>query len=954
MLKHLRFLALVPVALCAQTKDEAQRPKEAERPVVIQLEQALKNVVPKHSLPPGYELSLIAGAPLVQHPIMGCLDDQGNLYVGDAVGVNWNKEQLEKAPPNRVLKLIDTNGDGFYDKSVVFADHMTFPQGACWVKDSLFVASPPGIWKLTDKDGDGVAEHREMIVGGFDYTGNAADVHGPHLHPNGRIYWCHGRKGHLVTQKDGTLVHEGKASGIWSCLPDGSDVRWHALGGADNPTGLAFTNRGEILGTTNLYKSQPRSDTLMLWQYGGIYPRRDQMQVVENLPMTFIDMPSLYDFGHVAVSGTSFWGGYSDEDKAPLMVTHFNTQRLVRMELEESGSAYQLSQHEFLKIHSDDVHLTDVFEDPKDASLILLNTGGWFRIGCPSSLMAKPEQLGSIYRIKRTGNHRAKPYVAQERFPTLQDAEQALTQSKSLSDQRIAMEYLLEHLEHTKSAPALGQNILDKLRSLAKAPQDEYLLQAWLRLSRHLKLYESSALAKVSNEDELKHLLLYFRASSGDTAPLITALLPFLNHEKAEIQALTLETLSAYPESASKVGEVLLGKLQSTTPETLKLIEDYLEKGITHAESEAKKLLSALLSSPQEVAVTQAIRLLSNQAKLEIDPEWKTILVKRLDTHPSLELMEVVARIGDSEIQAKLQSLSEDHKLGTTLRIKALASLSKKNPSADTLAWLSEVLSASSSESLASKITAAKTLAKFQLNPDQLTSIAPLFAQLGPIELSESLSILRKSKDAQVLKPLCVELAKNPALLSQQESFYRNQLSHSDPELFEKIIAPAYRSAELALAKKQSELDQLAKDALTQGKVEQGKLNFNQGKGSCIACHRVGDLGGIVGPNLSQIGGIRKERDLLESIIFPNNTLARDYETQVFELRSGESVMGVVRSHAAEGIIIADVAGQTRTLPHDQIVSQVTLPSSLMPMGLENTMTRQEMLDMIAFLLSQK
>ena len=181
--------------------------------------------VPKADLPDGHELVLAAAPPLVKHPMMAGLDDRGRLFVADSAGVNQTPAQLEKDPPHRIVLLEDTDGDQVYDKSTVFADKVVFPQGALWHQGSLYVASPPGIWKFTDTDGDGVADRREMIVGGFEYTGNAADVHGPFLHPtNGRLYWCHGRKGHKVVRKDGSLVHEGKAAGIWSCLPDGGDA----------------------------------------------------------------------------------------------------------------------------------------------------------------------------------------------------------------------------------------------------------------------------------------------------------------------------------------------------------------------------------------------------------------------------------------------------------------------------------------------------------------------------------------------------------------------------------------------------------------------------------------------------------------------------------------------------------------------------------------------------------
>jgi HEAT repeat protein len=61
-------------------------------------------------------------------------------------------EQLEKKP-HRVVRLVDTDGDGRFDRSTVFADRMMFPEGAMWSDGSLYVAAPPSIWKLTDTAG---------------------------------------------------------------------------------------------------------------------------------------------------------------------------------------------------------------------------------------------------------------------------------------------------------------------------------------------------------------------------------------------------------------------------------------------------------------------------------------------------------------------------------------------------------------------------------------------------------------------------------------------------------------------------------------------------------------------------------------------------------------------------------------------------------------------------------
>jgi hypothetical protein len=171
--------------------------------------------------------------------------------------------------------------------------------------------------------------------------------------------------------------------------PDGSDVAWHSLGCGDNPVEVDFTRSGDIIGVQNLYYSQPRGDTIIHWLYGGVYERPDQLKAIAHLPRTLETMPVMYNFGHVAVSGCCFWKSYPTANREPrtenFLVTHFNTQRLVRMELTPEGSTYKAVENEFLKLHNPDIHLTDVMEDPRDGSLLLIDTGGWFRIGCPSS-----------------------------------------------------------------------------------------------------------------------------------------------------------------------------------------------------------------------------------------------------------------------------------------------------------------------------------------------------------------------------------------------------------------------------------------------------------------------------------------------------------------------------------------------------------------------------------------
>lgn len=354
----------------------------------------------KLTVPPGYSIEVAAPPPLVAHPTMACFDDRGRLFVAENAGVNLSAAELEEKLPNSVRMLEDTDGDGRFDKATVFADQMTFPMGGAWFGGALYVASPPNIWRLEDTDDDGVADRREILVNKFGYTGNAASVHGCFAGPDGRIYWCDGRHGHEFRDRDGNITSKRSGSYIFSCHPDGSDVRIHCGGGMDNPVEVDFTDEGEILGTVNIFYTRPRVDCLVHWLYGGAYPHYER--VLGEFTRTGDLLGPVHKFGHVAISGTCRYRGTSlgKEFQNSFFATFFNRGRVVRVELEREGSSFSATQREFLAAEGNNFHPTDVLEDA-DGSLLVVDTGGWFYRGCPTSQVARPEIPGAIYRIRR-------------------------------------------------------------------------------------------------------------------------------------------------------------------------------------------------------------------------------------------------------------------------------------------------------------------------------------------------------------------------------------------------------------------------------------------------------------------------------------------------------------------------------------------------------------------------
>ena len=159
---------------------------------------------------------------------------RGRLFLCESSGHKLNNDQMAGNPDYRIRMLEDTDGDGVYDRSTIFADKLTLPAGAVWHRGSLYVASPPDLIRFDDLDGDGVADRREVIVTGWNLSANAASLHGPFFGPDGYLYLTDGRHGYNIKTKEGPTL-KGQASRIWRVRPDGSGLGWVSGGGFDNP-----------------------------------------------------------------------------------------------------------------------------------------------------------------------------------------------------------------------------------------------------------------------------------------------------------------------------------------------------------------------------------------------------------------------------------------------------------------------------------------------------------------------------------------------------------------------------------------------------------------------------------------------------------------------------------------------------------------------------------------------
>jgi putative membrane-bound dehydrogenase-like protein len=361
------------------------------------------------TLPAGFTIERVTTPELVARPITADFDEAGRLYVADSSGSNEKVALQLENPTHRIVRLEDTDGDGRYDKSVVFADKMMFPEGTMWYAGSLYVAAPPHIWKLTDTDDDGVADRREIWFDGKTLTGCANDLHGPYLGPDGWIYWCKGAFAEQEYTLPGGKPFKTRAAHIFRARPDGSGIEPVMTGGMDNPVDVAFTPGGERIFTTTFLQRPAggHRDGLIHAIYGGIYGK-DHDPVYDPVhKWTSPDfMPVLTHLGPAAPCGLHRLesGQFGSDYRDNLFCCQFNLRKVSRHVLKPSGATFTTEDHDFVVSASTDFHPTDVIEDA-DGSLLIVDTGGWYKLCCPSSQLVKEDVLGAIYRVKRVARH---------------------------------------------------------------------------------------------------------------------------------------------------------------------------------------------------------------------------------------------------------------------------------------------------------------------------------------------------------------------------------------------------------------------------------------------------------------------------------------------------------------------------------------------------------------------
>jgi putative heme-binding domain-containing protein len=125
---------------------------------------------------------------------------------------------------------------------------------------------------------------------------------------------------------------------------------------------------------------------------------------------------------------------------------------------------------------------------------------------------------------------------------------------------------------------------------------------------------------------------------------------------------------------------------------------------------------------------------------------------------------------------------------------------------------------------------------------------------------------------------------------------------------------------------------------------------------NCVACHRLNGAGHEIGPDLAKLDLTQKPLDILRALIEPSAKIDDKYATYIFELESGKLVSGLVLKETPDAVRVVEnplEKSEPIVLKPSEIVERRKSPTSMMPKGLLDKFTREEILDLVAYIIAR-
>lgn len=427
-------------------------------------------------------------------------------------------------------------------------------------------------------------------------------------------------------------------------------------------------------------------------------------------------------------------------------------------------------------------------------------------------------------------------------------------------------------------------------------------------------------------------------------------IIPFLSGKDPEDRELGIWIASRHEEWAGII-ERYLKKVYADKNEAPGLDLRSLLLSFSSNKGVQSLIAKELVKSETTVEQDFLLEIMRSAEVSEFPMDWKKALNSILDKGEEEMTFGVLGLIESRSLkgfESKLEEIASDIQNSDELRMKALSARLMTSGSLLNEEWkyLKGFLEGEHSSTL--RQSAVDLMSRSDLNSEELQELAnDELPSADLLLLPKLLSVFEGNTDEKVGMSLVEGLeGVNEGLDNISLSDLEKVLS-GYPERVRTRAIPLLEKIKARQSERLSKLHTLA-ESLGKGDVSEGRKLF-YGKGICYTCHAVGGEGSDFGPDLSNIGEIRSGHDILEAIVYPSASFAREYDSYV--VKTGEKTYtGVIAEQTGEMIKLKLGPGSEVRIPQSDVKSVEEHTVSMMPPGLDQQLTKEELSDLLAFL----
>ncbi len=934
---------------------------------------------------PDFEINLYAADPRIAKPIQMNFDPSGRLWV--ASSEVYPQIEPGQQATDKILLIEDQDHDGTADKTTVFKSGLLIPTGVEPGDGGAYVANSTELLHLKDTDGDGVADTERVMLSGFGTEDTHHILHSLRWGPEGLLYmnqsiYIHS---HIETPYG---VRRMNGGGVWHFRPETMELEAFTLG-LVNPWGHAFDRFGQSFETDGaggeginyvfpgfVGMASPGAKREMQ----GLNPGKPKLCGLErvggsHLPEDWQGKLITNDFRAHRVcvyEVTEDGSGFAARELPELIKTRHPAFRPIDCKLGPDGAIYIADWYNPIIQHGE-VDFRDPRRDHthgriwrvkaknrpllpykdlnrlKETELVelLLSDEPWWRHHARRVLKerGKKKVLPAIAAVRKAIPDAFRDQAELELLwvhQSLNDVNvDLLRKLLQNNDARIraAATRVLYHWQDRvpDKLPMLQTLALDdhpRVRSeaahaLCRCKEPNAVLLALAALEKPTDRFLEFALEQAADmsqdvwlpamqdgtltlpKDPSVLLFALKAADSANAVPLLLDALPgWKSDPKATAQVMQLVASRGNAEELAHVFDLALATDNNDTRTMLldALIEANQRRQLNPASD--RDLLKTLLDSKTESVQAPAAELAGRWQLSGIAPR-----LTRIAKNNALQLATRRAAIrGLAALREKeiLQELN-DQKQKPQIRIAAVAGLNRLDQSA----------AAKAAAELLPQLTEAD-------NPGRL--VQAFLAQDGADAVLAAAIDSQKPMAPDVAK-ICIRTARTSGRDVQQ---LVTRLQEAGGLNEERKLSPA-------------EQEQLLRDAKANGSAARGEQVYRRASLNCMKCHAIGGAGGTVGPELGSMGASAPPDYLLESLIDPGAKIKENYHSLIVATDEGEIITGVLVRETTDSLILRNADDEDVSIPLHAIELRKD-GGSLMPAGLVNELTRNEIIDLLSFL----